>query len=215
MGPARLKGINVNGRFHERQGQAVYNAWVAGALGFVRLGRRFEWEETSLGYYALAKLAMARVAQARYVEQLHAMGLARGPLTEEGRHLCHIDRSCALLQWSTPYGRAVDQEFAPFIDLVGEVGALLRTHAQPGCRIYLDYLDYAVPFWFLVEAPKQSACEQRVCPFQHYNGNVLAQYWILGKRGEAFRNYVDTTRFTGDLFYIQNLAALLDSFARQ
>ena len=43
---------------------------------------------------------------------------------------------------------------------------------------------------------------------------MLAQYWVLGKRGEAFRRYVDTTRFKGDLYYIRNLAALIDSYGK-
>jgi hypothetical protein len=44
-------------------------------------------------------------------------------------------------------------------------------------------------------------------------GNVLAQSWILGKRGAGYLRYVDTTRFTGDLYYVQNLATALDSYA--
>ena len=38
-------------------------------------------------------------------------------------------------------------------------------------------------------------------------GNVLAQYWVLGKRGSDFLRYVDATRFRGDLYYLENLAA--------
>jgi hypothetical protein len=47
---------------------------------------------------------------------------------------------------------------------------------------------------------------------QYYNGNVLAQYWILGKQGKDFTRYIDTTRFLGDLYTIQNLAAGIDSY---
>ena len=91
----------------------------------------------------------------------------------------------------------------------------LGDYAQDECRIYLDYLDYAVPYWYLSEGPKQSATEHRTCPLQHLNGNVLAQYWVLGKQGVEFARYVDTTRFKGDLYYIQNLVAAINSFAEK
>ena len=61
------------------------------------------------------------------------------------------------------------------------------------------------------EAPKQGATEHRTCPLQHTSGSVLAQSWVLGKRGRAFSRYVDTTRFLGDLYYIRNLAAAIES----
>ncbi len=76
----------------------------------------------------------------------------------------------------------------------------------------LDHLDYSLPSWYISEAPKEQATEQRTTPLQYYNGNVLAQYWILGKREADFTRYIDTTRFLGDLYYIQNLAAGIDSY---
>jgi hypothetical protein len=35
--------------------------------------------------------------------------------------------------------------------------------------------------------------------------------WVLGKKGEEFRRYVDATRFRGDLFRTQNLAAAIEA----
>jgi len=135
---------------------------------------------------------------------------------EDWRTLLHIDTTCAIVGWG-PMGSGVheEQEFPPFIDLVEEVGRLLEDYAQDECRIYLDYLDYAVPYWYLSEGPKQSATEHRTCPLQHLNGNVLAQYWVLGKQGVEFTRYVDTTRFKGDLYYIQNLVAAINSLAEE
>lgn len=211
MGPRRLSELNL--KFGERQGQAAYNSWVAGAIGLTRCARRYGWENgEQMGIYLFGKLAAARVAQARYVAEMHRTGALRGPAAGDGRSLCHIDTRCALLQWGHC---AYDQHFPPFVDLVPEVGRLLHDYARAECRAYLDYLDYAVPFWWLSEAPKQSSLEHRTSPLLNCQGNVLAQYWILGKRGKAFARYVDNSRFTGDLFYLQNVAALLESYSRQ
>ena len=73
------------------------------------------------------------------------------------------------------------------------------------------YLDDAMPYWYLSEAPKQSATEHRLCPLWQQSGNVAAQSWILGKRGEAFRRCLDATRFRGDLFAIHNLVTAIES----
>jgi hypothetical protein len=77
----------------------------------------------------------------------------------------------------------------------------------------LDHLDRSMPLFFVSEAVKQSATEQHLSPLQHLNGNVLAQYWVLDKTGPAFARYVDTTRMLGDLYYIQNVSALLHSWS--
>jgi hypothetical protein len=144
---------------------------------------------------------------------MHRMGLVRGEAKDDWRTLLHIDETCTIVGWGPLMaGVFQDQELPPFIDLVEEVGLLLGAHAQPACRVYLDTLDYAIPFWYLSEGPKLQATEHRTLPLQHYNGNVLAQFWVLGKKGDAFRRYVDVSRFRGDLYYIQNLVAGIESY---
>ena len=103
-----------------------------------------------------------------------------------------------------------NQELPPFYDLTPEVGQWLGTHAAKECKRYLDHLDRSVPLWYLSEAPKQTATEQRTCPLQYLSGNVLAQYWVLGKTGDVMARYVDTTRFVGDFYYIRNWSIWLD-----
>jgi hypothetical protein len=207
-----FRGVN----YFDRNGQATCSGLVAGAIGLVRLGKRFRWrDEREIGMYLLARFAVARVGQARYTAELRRRGLVNGEAAADWRTLVHIDRRCAL----TFRGHLAavvreDQEAPPFIGLVPEVGRLLGRHARGECGIYLDHLDRSMPLWYVSEAPKQSASEQRLCPLQHKSGNVLAQYWVLGKRGEEFRRYVDVTRFRGDLYYIRNLAALIDSYGR-
>ena len=219
MGPSRLRNVTDihRLRYFNLQGQATYNSWLAGVIGFTRLAGRYVWEtEEDVGYYLAGKLAMARIAQARYVAEMHRMGNVRSAEEDDWRTLLHIDTTCAVVGCG-PMGSGVheEQEFPPFIDLVEEVGHLLEDYAQDECSTYLDYLDYAVPYWYLSEGPKQSATEHRTCPLQHLNGNVLAQYWVLGKQGVEFARYLDTTRFKGDLYYIQNLVAAINSFAEK
>ena len=201
--------------YYRRNGQSTYNSWLAGAIGMVRIAKEFGWkEEEELGWYLFGKLAIARIGQARYTAELHRLGLVRGDEKQDWRTLVHIDRETAIVLRGSVFSVVrEDQEIPPFIDLVEEVGRLLGKHAREECRMYLDNLDESMPLWWISEAPKQSASEQRLCPLQHKSGNVLAQHWILGKTRENFRRYVDTTRFKGDFYYIENLAALIDSYA--
>ncbi len=203
--------------YYRRNGQSTYNTWLAGAIGLVRLARDLGWkEEEALGWYLFGKLAMARIGQARYTAELHRMGLVRGGARDDWRTLVHIDRETAIVLRGSVFSVVrEDQEIPPFIDLVEEVGRMLGRHAREECRFYLDNLDESMPLWWISEAPKQSASEQRLCPLQHRSGNVLAQYWVLGKTREEFRWYVDTTRFKGDFYYMENLAALIDTYAAE
>ncbi len=213
--PSRRQGFFDPYSYYRRNGQSTYNSWLAGAIGFMRLARAYGWkDEESLGWYLFGKLAIARIGQARYTAELHRMGLVWGHEKNDWRTLVHIDQNCAIvLRGSISPVVREDQEIPPFIDLVEEVGRMLGRHAREECRSYLDNLDESMALWWISEAPKQSASEQRLCPLQHKSGNVLAQYWVLGKTRDEFRLYVDTTRFRGDFFHIHNLAALIDSYA--
>jgi len=216
LGPRRLKTVTSHPdlRFMNLQGSAAYNSWLGGAVGVLRLARRHGWqEEQALAAYLAGKLALARVAQARYVAEMYRRGLVRGEADDDWRAVSHIDEYAAIVRWGA-LGAIVrqDQEFPPFIDLTEPVGRLLADYAQPECRVYVGHLDRAVPFWYLSEAPKQGATEHRTCPLIHLSGNVLAQHWILGRCGESFCRYVDTSRFVGDLYYVQNLSTLIRSY---
>jgi len=205
------RGVN----YFDRNGQASCNVRLAGAIATVRLARKYGWQDTEkLAWYLFGKLALARVGMARYTAELHRMGLVDGPPQRDWRTLVHVDRTC-VLTYRGHISTVVreDQEIPPFIGLVEEVGLLLGAHARQECGYYLDNLDRSMSLWYLSEAPKQSGSEHRLCPLQHKSGNVLAQYWVLGRCGEAFRRYVDVTRFKGDLYYIQNLAALIESYS--
>jgi len=215
LGPVRLRELRSahETRFTTLQGSAAYNAWLAGTIGCARLARKHGWhDQQRLACLLAGKLALARIAQARYVEEMHRMGLVRGKPEDDYRAVAHVDEHCTIVRWG-PLTTVVaeDQEFPPFIDLVPEVGRLLADYARPQCAVYLNYLDYAAPYWYLSEAPKQSATEHHLCPLWHQSGNVPAQAWILGKAGKEFYRYVDATRFRGDLFTIQNLVTAIEA----
>lgn len=218
LGPRRLKTVNnhMQLRFMNLQGSAAYNSWLAGAVGVLRLAHRHGWQpEEAMAAHLVVKLAMARVGQAHYVRQMYRYGLVRGKPEDDWRAVAHIDEVGTIVRWGAMGAvTAQDQELPVFIDLTEPVGRLLADYAQAECRQYLGHLDRAIPFWYLSEAPKQGAIEHRTCPLVHVNGNVLAQYWILERTGEDFRRYVDTSRFLGDLYYLQNLAALIRSYAQ-
>ena len=215
LGPVRLRQLRSpqEARFTTLQGSAAYNAWLAGAIGLARLARKHDWQDQQrLASLLAGKLALARIAQARYVEEMHRMGSVRGKPEDDYRAVSHVDERCTIVRWGPlTTGVAEDQEFPPFIDLVPEVGRLLADYARPPCAVYLEYLDHAAPYWYLSEAPKQSATEHHLCPLWHQSGNVPAQAWILGKRGKEFGRYVDVTRFRGDLFAMENLVTAIEA----
>lgn len=219
MGPARFKTIGDRHAvfYYNLQGCATYNRWLAGAVAMTRIARRHGWEiEEKIGLYLASKLAIARIGQARYISEMHRHGLVRGDPKDDNRTLLHIDTTCAVIgRGPMEVGVHQNQELPPFNDLTEEVGRLLGKYARDECKTYLDHLDYSLPLWYISEAPKQQATEHRTSPLQNYNGNVLAQYWILGKDGGDFARYIDTTRFIGDLYYIRNLAAAIDSYAEE
>lgn len=216
LGPVRLREVrnSQEARFTTLQGSAAYNAWLAGAIGLGRLSRKHGWQEQQrLASLLVGKLALARIGQGRYVEELHRMGVVRGKPEDDYRAVSHIDERCTIVRWGPlTTGVAEDQEFPPFIDLVPEVGRLLADYARSPCAVYLEYLDRAAPYWYLSEAPKQSATEHHLCPLWHQSGNVPAQTWILGKRGREFGRYVDVTRFRGDLFAMENLVTAIEAY---
>jgi len=219
LGPGRLRDVRDRHGllYYNLQGAATYNRWLAGAIGLTRLARRFGWKDLEpIGWYLTAKLAAARVAHARYVSAMHGWGLVRGPWEDDNRTLLHVDATCAVVgRGPVETGVHQNQETPPFYDLVPEVGRLLGRTARLESMIYLSHLDRSLPLWWIAEAPKQQATEHRTSPLQQYGGNVLAQYWVLGKTGRAFTRYVDTTRFVGDLYYLRNLAAAIESFRPQ
>lgn len=214
----KTQGFFQGANYWDRNGTASVNTRLAGALGMLRLARANDWPEDTqtLAARCFGQWALARVALGHYVPQLHARGLVDGEAKDDWRCVVHIDRDTALvLRGHILTVFRQDQETPPFNELVRETGLLLRRHAQDGSRIYLDNLDESMPLWYLSEAPKQSASEHRLCPLQYKHGNVLAQNWVLGRTGEAFRRYVDTTRFIGDYYYMQNLAALIGSYGKE
>jgi hypothetical protein len=219
LGPGDSSGPSGRGlaaNYWTMQGSATYNRWCAGLIGVLRMARSEGWShEEPMLYYLAARLMLARMGQARCVSEMHARGLVRGPVETDDRAVSHIDAAKIVIARG-PVGEVVnqDQEIPPFIDLVEPLGRLLGQCASDECGIYLDHLDTSMPLFFVSEAVKQSATEQHISPLQHLNGNVLAQYWVLDKTGPAFARYVDTTRLLGDLYYIQNVSALLQSWSQ-
>lgn len=207
-----FRGVN----YHDRNGQATANVNTGGGVGLVRLARNHGWDDLNeAGTYMLAKCMIQRVGMARYTAELHRRGLVDGDAAEDWRTLVHVDGQ-KVLTYRGHVNTVVrlDQETPPFNELTREVGLLLGRYARQECETYLHQLDRTMSLWYISEAPKQGATEQRLCPLQYKSGNVLAQYWILGRTGEQFRRYVDVTRFIGDLYYIANTAMLVESYGR-
>lgn len=210
-GPGETEGARFPKYFH-LQGEGVYNSWLAGAYGFARLANRHGWAEEPLAWYLAGKLTLARLGQAQYIKALHESGGVQGEYKDDWRCVVHIEPKCAILaRGNFDFRIRSDQEIPKFYNLTPEVATLLADYAKEDSVRYLDQLDHSTPWYWISEADKQAATEHRLTPLHWKGGAVLAQYWIAGKQGDAFLRYVDTTRFKGDYYYIQNLAALIDS----
>lgn len=213
MGP-NIGKLKDTPKYFNLNGEASYNSWLAGAMGFTRLSRQEGWKkEEALGYYMTAKLALARLGLANYVNQMYAMGLMKGDPKKDWRCVSHIDTNCVVIvRGNFDMRIRSDQEIPKFYNLTPETARFLADYGKADSQRYLDMLDYSAPYFWMSEAVKQGATEHRQSPLNWKHEAVLAEYWILGKKGEKFRKYIDTTRFKGDYYYIQNLAALIDSY---
>jgi outer membrane protein assembly factor BamB len=100
---------------------------------------------------------------------------------------------------------------ANFILLTPELADYLRTHALAQMEEALDEYDYVSPFWFAVnyEATYNEGVRQHL-----YDPIALfqAKAYILRESQADLYPYLDVPAFrVGDLFYIQNLTALMEA----
>ncbi len=189
-------------------GPANVNGWLKGAIGLARLAQAYGWaEEEQLAWRLFAKLAVARIGMARYVEEQHHMGVMHGRPVDDVRSFPPIGpRMNATVHPNASFQPAP----SPYEDLTPEVGQLLADHARESNRIWLDHLDREKPRWWVIDTREPlRAGEPRSIV-----GNVLAHAFILGKRGQSFQTYITKPNHRYDLYHIAVLVAAIEAAGR-
>ena len=95
--------------------------------------------------------------------------------------------------------------------LVPEIGDYLYDHIYAEVQDTVDEYNYVGPYWF-VTAYEASYQENTTAPPNDYAGLFQAKALILKQPYEEVQKYVDGPLFPiGDLFYINNLVAVVES----
>lgn len=117
----------------------------------------------------------------------------------------------------TPYGNAdgYGQNFMSlsrnFVWLTPELASDLRNSKLAQVQQALDEYNIVGPYWF-VSKFGAAVAESGQQNLYDYGSNFLARAWILRSSREELSKYLDVPAFErGDLFYIQNLVALIEA----
>jgi hypothetical protein len=98
-----------------------------------------------------------------------------------------------------------------FIFLVPELGEYLNTNIRQKVQEAVSEYEYIAPYWF-VSRYESVIGEGVISPPYNYASIFQAKAYILKESPEELAKYLDIPGFArGDLFYIQNLVAILDA----
>jgi outer membrane protein assembly factor BamB len=158
-----------------------------------------------LGYLELEKLAGQPESAEVRNELERLLALRAGTFTAELRH--PEPRSPAakyyytlLISWN-------------FMNMTPELASYLHEHAQEKVSAAVAVYERVAPYWFVAQAEEVQG-EGVLAPLHHYHGLFQAKAQILREPYEALEPYLDVPAFTtGDLFYIDNLVAAIESGA--
>ena len=98
-----------------------------------------------------------------------------------------------------------------FIFLVPELGTYLQQHIPSQVDQAISEYEYVAPYWF-VSRYEGTIGEGVMSNLYNYYGLFQAKAYIQGETWSELSKYLDVPAFErGDLYYLQNLIALLDS----
>jgi outer membrane protein assembly factor BamB len=98
-----------------------------------------------------------------------------------------------------------------FIFLVPELGEYLNTNIRQKVQEAVSEYEYIAPYWF-VSRYESVIGEGVISPPYNYSSIFQAKAYILKESQEELAKYLDVPGFArGDLFYIQNLVAILNA----
>jgi hypothetical protein len=213
-----------------------FGRWVALARIMDRFG---EAELRDYATYELARTALRRLAQAKYVRFFYDDGLFK--IEEEPDWMVRMSTSPGesghsmlwaehwagadddvrqLVRWdefgpliSQVYLYNVNPELPTFNNLTAECGRFLWDHAREDCSRFIGAVELNAPDWHLVHRPpylgNEISCDSPRNGYTVFLGKCYAQ----GVSGEEMLRYQDVPFVkTGDLYHIGRLVANLRCF---
>ncbi len=176
-----------------RQQPYELNAWIAGYMGFLEL-------------QTLAGMAGTDASLRNQVNN-----------TLNGLLQMRVNNFSKESYWSDPSSpdyRYYKKHFdivGNFLYIVPELGDYLRANIPNQIQEAVNEYDYIAPYWF-VSRYEATIGEGGMSLLYNYYALFQAKALILRESGDELSKYLDVPAFTvGDLFYIQNLVALLEA----
>jgi hypothetical protein len=166
-----------------------YNAYIAGYIGFLRLQE-------------MAEKTVEHSARRTAVEnELNRLLDLRARTFSKDSYWGKDDFR---------YAKVLDIS-RNFIFLVPELGEYLNNNISQKVQEAVSEYEYIAPYWF-VSRYESVIGEGVISPPYNYASIFKAKAYILKESPEELAKYLDVPGFArGDLFYIQNLVAILDS----
>lgn len=184
---------NMNQVEYFRQQPYELNAWIAGYIGFLEL-------QTLAGMTGTDAALRSQVNNTLNV----LLQLRVNDFTKES-------------YWSDPSSpnyRYYKKHFdivGNFLYIVPELGDYLRANIPNQVQEAVNEYDYIAPYWF-VSRYEATIGEGGMSLLYNYYALFQAKAFVLQESRQELSKYLDVPAFTvGDLFYIQNLVALLET----
>jgi len=177
----------------------VHNAYIAGYLGYIELGRLAEYHEDDLllpDGQTTVRSELDRLMQLRAdnlsIDSPYLSAVPNEPLSPaQYMNTLHVARN--------------------FMHLVPELADYLHEHAVTQAQDIVDTVDNESPYWFVSKYDATYSEGVLNVPFD-YHSIFQAKALILKASREELTKYLDVPAFDrGDLFYIQNLIACIEA----
>lgn len=194
----------------ECTGALTLNSTLAGLIGYARLaGLSGEAVEVSRAEARLARLMLLKAAMLK-----NPLSLADSGYSRYGHHGYTLDKfgpdEVRMLPVRAWYEFTID-----FVNMTPEVARMLRDYAPDGVRAYVESFEDRHPYWF-VSMAEEIAGEGKSCTFYDYVSLFQAKALALGEGPDKLERYLDIPAVEiGDLFYIQNLCALIEAYGEE
>ncbi len=176
-----------------RQQPYELNAWIAGYIGFLEL-------QTLAGMTGSDATLRNQVSST-------LNGLLQMRVT-------HFSKESYWSNPSSPEFRYYKKHFdivGNFLYVVPELGNYMRANILTQVQQAVNEYDYIAPYWF-VSRYEATIGEGGMSLLYNYYALFQAKALILRESRQALSKFLDVPAFTvGDLFYIQNLVALLEA----
>ena len=163
----------------------VHNAFIAGYLGYVNLGK-LAGQDVTIQETELNRLLALRATNFRTFNPNEGT-------TGDARY-CRALTTAKNFMYLTP-----------------ELGQYLHDHALPAVQSTLDNYYTIAPYWF-VSRYESVAGEGSTDTLYNHDGLFKAKAWILQEPYTELTKYLDIPAFDrGDLFYLDHLVATLEA----